>query len=154
MLFSSKNEAVLRSKPPKQINDYVIMRVLRTQRNHYFVKMASSLRDSHVLARGKPIRSQTKHTVMNVWNYFDQEAKKARRSAGNISEKVSKATGKFIIFVLWHHAFMLCCRNLRTNNYKHSHRIQRKEWRFLSPLKKYVYSHVRKDADQFDRDAI
>ena len=104
------------------------MRVLLAQRNHYFVKMASSLSDSHVLARGKAIRSQTKHVLMNVWNYFDREAKKARRSAGNISEKVSKATGKFIIFVLWHHAFMLCCRNLSTNNYKHSHRIQRKEW--------------------------
>ena len=118
----------LRSKQPKQINDYVIMRVLLAQRNHYFVKMASSLSDSHVLARGKAIRSQTKHVLMNVWNYFDREAKKARRSAGNISEKVSKATGKFIIFVLWHHAFMLCCRNLSTNSYKHLHQIQRKEW--------------------------
>ena len=32
---------------------------------------------------------------MNVWDYFDQEAKKARRAYGNLTEKVAKATGKY-----------------------------------------------------------
>ena len=99
------------------------MRVLCAQRNQYFAKMASSISDLYFLAHGKVIRSQMKHIVMNIWNYFDREAKKARCSAGNILEKVSKATGKFLIFVLWHHAFMLCCRNLSMNSNKHSHRI-------------------------------
>ena len=36
-----------------------------------------------------------KHVVMNVWSYFDQEAKKARCPSGNlITQKVVKATGK------------------------------------------------------------
>ena len=127
------------------------MRVLCAQCNHYFVKMASSLSDSHSLARGKVICNQMKHIVMNICNYFDWKAKKARRSAGNISEKVSKATGKFIIFVLWHHAFMLCCRNLSTNIRTE---FKEKKGEFSSPLKRCVCLHVRKDANQFDRDAI
>ena len=31
---------------------------------------------------------------MNVWDYFDREAKKARRTSGNLTEKVAKTTGK------------------------------------------------------------
>lgn len=35
---------------------------------------------------GKTIRSQTKHVVINVWNYFEQEAKKSGRLT-NLTEK-------------------------------------------------------------------
>ena len=40
---------------------------------------------------------------MNVWDYFDQEAKKARRAYGNLTEKVAKATGKYTCAVAPHY---------------------------------------------------
>ena len=32
---------------------------------------------------------------MNVWDYFDREAKKARPTSGTLTEKVDKATGEY-----------------------------------------------------------
>ena len=70
--------------------------MLHAQRNHYFVKMAPLQKDSRFSATGKTIGSQTKHVVMNVWNYFDQETKKGRCSSDNlIAQKVVKATGRY-----------------------------------------------------------
>ena len=57
--------------------------------------MVSLQKDSRFSTTGKTIRSQMKYVVMNVWDYFDQEAKKARRAYGNLTEKVAKATGKY-----------------------------------------------------------
>ena len=45
---------------------------------------------------------------MNVWDYFDREAKKARCASGNLTEKVAKATGKHTCAVapcIDHHTF-------------------------------------------------
>ena len=53
----------------------------------------SSQRDLHCFVTGKTIRSQTKYVIINVWNYFDQEAKKSGCLV-NLMEKVAKATGK------------------------------------------------------------
>ena len=68
----------------------MIIHLLRTRHNHYFVKMASSQRHLHCSGTGKTIHSQTKHVVMNLWNYFDREAKKSGRQ-GNLMEKVALA---------------------------------------------------------------
>ena len=57
--------------------------------------MASLQKDLRFSTTGKTIRSQTKYVVMNVWDYFDQEAKKARCAYGNLTEKVAKATGTY-----------------------------------------------------------
>ena len=93
--------------------------------------MASSQRDlrcsvtgTAATSTGKTIRSQTKHVVINVWNYFEREAKKSGR-AYNLTEKVAKATGKILVLGLciWRHAFILCCRHLTTISYEYSHRI-------------------------------
>ena len=55
--------------------------------------MASSQRDVRYSFDGKAIRSQTKYVIMNLWDYFEQEAQKAGRVV-NVTAKVSKATGK------------------------------------------------------------
>ena len=61
------------------------------------MKMVSSQRHlcSSRYGTGKTIHSQMKHVVMNVWNYFDREAKKSR-CRGNLMEKVALATGKIL----------------------------------------------------------
>ena len=64
--------------------------------------MAFLQKDSCFSTTGKTIRSQMKHIIMNVWNYFDQEAKKARCASGNLMEKVAKATGKYTCAVAPH----------------------------------------------------
>ena len=96
-----------------------------------FVKMASSQRNlrhsvtgTTATSTGKTIRSQTKHVVINVWNYFEREVKKSGRQT-NLTEKVAKATGKILVLGLCIrcHAFILCCRHLTTISYEHSHQI-------------------------------
>ena len=57
--------------------------------------MASLQKDLRFSTTGKTIRTQTNHIVMNVWDYFDREAKKARPTSGTLTEKVDKATGEY-----------------------------------------------------------
>ena len=40
--------------------------------------MASSQRTAQSLFRGEAIWSQGKHYIMNIWDYYEQEAKKKR----------------------------------------------------------------------------
>ena len=55
--------------------------------------MASSQRTVQSLFRGEAILSQTTHYIMNIWDYFEQKAKKNGLLA-KCARKIPKANGK------------------------------------------------------------
>ena len=49
--------------------------------------------------QGKHLKHQTKHLLMNVVEYFEKEAKKKSKGHPNVLERVSKATGKTVVYI-------------------------------------------------------
>ena len=49
--------------------------------------------------QGKHLKHQTWHLLMNMVEYFKKEAKKNSKGHRNILKRVSKATGKIVVYI-------------------------------------------------------
>ena len=97
--------------------------------------------------KGKRLTSQTKHERGGI---FWKESKKSKGHA-NALERVTKATGKTGHVVKTVHE-LACSLRYFTSNYQESLcRIREGRQRFPFPIEE---SHVHKDPDSFDREAL
>ena len=101
---------------------------------------------------GKRLTSQSKKIMMNVMEYFKNEAKKSRGHP-NVVEKVCKQPVR-------HFVFKYCMDKLAVLGISKRSIINvraefnENEGKFQAPKKRYSSSHIRTDADNFDREAI
>ena len=88
--------------------------------------------------RGKRLRSQTKEVVLNVYRYFEKQAKKGKICCSSL-ERTSKATGLS-------RSAVSCLRGEKE--------ALGEDEEFSTPKKRYCSSRRRVDPDDFNREAI
>ena len=101
---------------------------------------------------GKRLTSQLKHIVMNVVEYFKNEAKKSKGHS-NVVERAHRAIGKawYIVELYFN---WLACQGISIASIKRICKESQQEQGISpSPPKRYSKSHIRMDADRFDREA-
>ena len=103
--------------------------------------------------KGKRLTSQTKRVLMNVVEYFENEAKKSKGHS-NVLERTSKATGK-TGYIAENYMNWLAPKGISKASIKNIQvELEKKGGSFISPKKRYSESRVRKDADSFSREAL
>ena len=77
----------------------VLLSFTSTSRANKYHREDKSTSQVNYTFQGKHLKRQTKHLLMIMVEYFKKEAKKNSKGHRNILERVSKATGKMMVYI-------------------------------------------------------
>ena len=84
---------------PFNVIKMVLLSPTSTSRANKYHRKDESTSQVNYTFQVKHLKHQTKHLLMNVAEYFEKEVKKKSKGHPNVLERVSKATGKTVVYI-------------------------------------------------------